>query len=134
MDATGNFPQAIKVMSQRVLLVEDEALIALDMHDVLTSAGFDVVGPAGDVATASDLADRESLDCALLDVNLGGSLVWPVAQRLRDRGVPFVLLTGYGASLQIPTTFAGVRCLFKPVRSVELLRALREPLGPPANT
>ena len=80
----------------RVLVVEDEALIALEMCDELASLGWDVIGPAGSLEEATRLlADILPPDAAVLDVNLGGVPVYPLAERLQSQGVPFVFCTGY---------------------------------------
>jgi CheY-like chemotaxis protein len=85
---------------RRVLVVEDEALVAMLLEDGLLDAGAEVVGPAGSVAEALGLVERAArdggLDAAVLDINLGGAAVAPVADRLAALGVPFVFATGYG--------------------------------------
>jgi CheY-like chemotaxis protein len=82
----------------RLLVVEDEAMVAMLVEDMLTDLGCIVVAVAGSVAAAIALADREDtvLDGAVLDVNLGGEKVFPVADALATRGVPFMFATGYG--------------------------------------
>ena len=80
---------------QHVLVVEDEAVVALELARVLTTAGAKVIGPAGSIEEAMALLDAHPVDRALLDVNLGGRLITPVAKALSHRGVPFVYLTGY---------------------------------------
>ncbi|WP_271066822.1 HWE histidine kinase domain-containing protein [Caulobacter sp. NIBR1757] len=79
----------------RLLIVEDATLLALELEAGLVEAGAVIVGTAGDVDEAMALAEAE-LDAAVLDVNLGGRLVTPVAERLAARGIPFVFATGYG--------------------------------------
>ena len=81
---------------KRVLIVEDESLIAMLLEMALMDEGCDVVGPAARVADAIRLAEDGHLDGALLDVNLGGESVFPVAEVLATRAVPFLLLSGYG--------------------------------------
>ncbi|HEY2658382.1 MAG TPA: response regulator [Caulobacteraceae bacterium] len=99
----------------RLLVVEDEALIALTLEDMLFNLGCTVVGVAGTAARAMALAADRSLpiDGAILDVNLGGETVYPAAQRLMCRGVPFVFCTGYGKA-GIAAEFAHVPTLDKP--------------------
>lgn len=82
---------------KRILVVEDEPLIAMMVEDMLAELGAQVIGPAGSLAEALLLAE-EQIDAALLDVNLEGERVYPVAERLTVRGVPFVFATGYGAT------------------------------------
>lgn len=80
---------------RRILVVEDEALLALYLEDMLADLGADVVGPSCTLAAGLALAEAEALDAAVLDVNLGGARSFPVADRLRARGVPYVFATGY---------------------------------------
>lgn len=112
------------MQSRRVLLVDDEALIAMDAEDVLTDAGYCVVGPAHRLDAALKLARAASLDAAVLDVNLAGVAVWPVADALFARGIPFVLLTGFGKGLEIPKSCKGAPIIGKPLSTAELLGAL----------
>lgn len=86
----------------RILIVEDEALIALDLEFALQSAGFDVAGMEGQLSGALERLEREAaLDAVVLDGNLGGESSEPVADRLRARGTPFVVVSGYDRS-QLP--------------------------------
>jgi DNA-binding response OmpR family regulator len=79
----------------RILVVEDETILAMMLEDVLMDQGYSVVGPFARVAAALQAAELEALDAALLDVNLAGEMVFPVAEMLARRGVPFLLMTGY---------------------------------------
>jgi len=79
----------------RILVVEDEPIVAWDLADMLESHGCQVVGPAYDLAQAEQLS-REPLDGAVLDVNLGDNKVFPVADALAERQVPYCFVTGYG--------------------------------------
>jgi two-component sensor histidine kinase/DNA-binding response OmpR family regulator len=98
----------------RVLLVEDEALVAMVMRDMLTELGFHVVGPFGRSADAAAAAREEDVDAAVLDINLDGEAAYPVADLLAARGIPFVFVTGYGAE-SIDGRFAHVPVLQKPI-------------------
>jgi CheY-like chemotaxis protein len=82
----------------RVLLVEDEPLIALALEDELRDLGCEVVGPAFSLAAAVQLAGDATLNGAILDVNLGGQKVYPAADLLAARNLPFIFVTGYGAA------------------------------------
>ena len=104
---------------QRVLIVEDEALVAMELARVLTAAGAQVVGPAGSIEEALELVNRKPIDRAVLDINLGGRLVTPVAQALAARAIPFIYLTGY----QEPGVSDGV-VVRKPASAELLLGAL----------
>ena len=108
---------------RRVLVAEDDYLIADALCQGLEAAGAEVVGPAPDVAAALALLAEGTVDAAVLDVNLGGEMAWPAADALLARGVRFVFATGYDASV-IPARYAGVTCCEKPVRLVEIARAL----------
>jgi len=81
---------------KRILVVEDEALIAVMVEDMLIEMGGEVVGPAGAVDDALELARTEVLDAAVLDVNVRGQRIDPVAEALMARGVPLLFATGYG--------------------------------------
>jgi PAS domain S-box-containing protein len=113
-----------RLAGKRILLVEDAALAAMELEAVLTDAGCAVVGPAARLDQAIRLASREPLDGALLDVNLGGELVFPLAEQLRAAGVPFVFVSGYDSRAIFPPEFKAAPCLGKPVGEEALLAAL----------
>jgi two-component SAPR family response regulator len=81
---------------KRILVVEDEALIAVMVEDMLVEMGGEVVGPAATVDDALELARQETLDVAVLDVNVRGQRIDPVAEALMARGIPVLFATGYG--------------------------------------
>ena len=112
-DGNGAAPRAV-VPGNRLLLVEDEALTGMMMSDMLTELGFDVIGPFGRLADAMAAVGREDFQAAVLDVNLDGEMVYPVADAVLARGVPFVFVTGYGAE-GIDRRFAQVPVLQKPI-------------------
>lgn len=115
---------ATGLSGRRVLLVEDEYFIAAEMGRAFEEAGIEVLGPVGHVAEAMALIGKVSrLDGAVLDVNLHDVMVFPVADALRARGVPFVFVTGYESSM-IPTRFQDVRRCEKPVTPDTIGRAL----------
>jgi CheY-like chemotaxis protein len=121
---------------KRILVVEDEYLVAMETARVLENAGAVVVGPVGLLRQArAVLQSGEELDAALLDVNLGdGIRVDEVAVALRGRGVPIVFQTGYGADA-LPQGFSDVRRLMKPAPPDLLVQVLAEvlnALSPPA--
>jgi DNA-binding response OmpR family regulator len=103
----------------RILVVEDTLLIAELIVDHLQDAGCDVIGPASRVARALTLAASESLDGALLDINLHGELCFPIADVLVDRGIPIAFLTGYGESA-VPATYKTAARLSKPFQLNDL--------------
>jgi DNA-binding LytR/AlgR family response regulator len=111
------------------LVVEDDYLIAEDIAQTIAAAGIEVVGPAGSVADALELIahEGERLDGAVLDINLGDEPVFPVAEALRARRVPFIFLTGYDA-LAVPEVFRSVARHEKPIDE-DLLLGLLSPGG-----
>ncbi len=111
--------QSQVLAGNRVLLVEDEALVAMVMRDMLTELGFHVVGPFGRSADAAAAARDEDVDAAVLDINLDGEAAYPVADLLAARGIPFVFVTGYGAE-SIDGRFAHVPVLQKPIERAML--------------
>ncbi len=113
---------------RRVLVVEDEMMIAMLAQDMLEELGCAVIGPAHTLETALPLVS-EGIDCALLDVNLAGQPVHEVADALRAKGVPMVFSTGYGEQGLRPED-RGSPVLQKPFRSAELAVALEKALAP----
>lgn len=103
-----------KLEGMTVLVVEDEYMIADDLVRCLARAGAQIVGPAPSLAVATELAAGSRLDAAVLDVNLRGTPVYPLADALRARGVPVVLATGY-ATDAIPPAYADLPHCEKPV-------------------
>ncbi len=80
-----------------MFVVEDESLVAMQLEDMLDELGCRVVGPAMRVRRAFEMLDRgDAIDVAILDVNIAGEKVYPVAERLEAAGVPFLFATGYG--------------------------------------
>ena len=115
---------------RRILVVEDEMMIAMLVEDMLGELGCAVVGPAHALDTALAMAASEvGLDAALLDVNLGGTSVFPVADALRAKGVPAIFSTGYTATPACATPTAALRCCKSRFRTDDLARALNEALG-----
>src|SRR3977135_686438 len=98
-------PRAIA--ATRVLVVEDEFLIALDIAGVLEQAGIAVIGPAGTVGDALQAIANEEVHGALLDAHLGGEPVGCIADALKARGIPFAFVSGYGRE-QLPPAHRGV--------------------------
>lgn len=81
----------------RILLVEDEMLVAMLLEDMLGEAGHTIIGPMSRIDQAVEAARNEAIDLAILDVNVGGEEVYPVAAALAAREIPFAFATGYGA-------------------------------------
>jgi PAS domain S-box-containing protein len=107
---------------RRILLVEDESLIAIMMEQTLRELELDVLGPFGTVDEALEAIARERIDAGILDINLGGEMAYPIAHLLQARNVPFVFMTGYGTET-IAAPFSEVRVLQKPLER-DVLRDL----------
>jgi DNA-binding NtrC family response regulator len=112
-----------RMAGTRVLVVEDEFLLAIALEDLLTDEGCIVIGPFARVSDALAAASGEKIDLAVLDVNVAGEKVFPVADVLDGRGVPFVLLTGYGDTA-IPRDRRHWQAYSKPYRAGPLIDAL----------
>lgn len=108
----------------RILVVEDETLIAMDIEAALQALGCEVVGPTGKLETALLLASGEELDAAILDVTIRGGKIYPVAERLLARGIPFVLASGYG-DWSLPENLRNQPRLTKPFTAAELEEKIR---------
>ena len=107
----------------RVLIVEDEMLVAMNMEDMLLDLGHEVAGMASRLAPALALAKDAAFDAAILDVNLAGERSFPVADLLVERGAPFLFATGYGIQ-GIEERYRSCTVLQKPFRSADLKAAL----------
>ncbi|MBV9813244.1 MAG: response regulator [Acetobacteraceae bacterium] len=113
-----------RLHGRRLLVVEDEYLVAMDLAAALRDRGAEVIGPVGSVSDAlALLAATADIDGAVLDINLRGQNVFPIADALRHRGVPFVFATGYDP-WTIPDSYADVPRLQKPVNTQALARAV----------
>lgn len=108
-----------------ILVVEDNVLIAMEVEFMAEECGCAVAGPAGDVNEALQVAGGAALAGAVLDINLGEERVWPVAEYLEERSVPFVLATGCGDG-EVPVQFRGKPILSKPLSQHSLAEALRQ--------
>nr|WP_249404414.1 response regulator [Stenotrophomonas sp. CFBP 13724] len=111
---------------KRILVAEDEYNIAMFLVEYLQMKDVDVVGPAGNLKALDALLDTQPVDGALLDINLGGELVYPLADRLRDGNIPFVLTSGYDDN--VPERFAYAPRCGKPYRLEALTQALEQAL------
>ena len=102
----------------RVILVEDEALIAMIIEEMIGDLGCTVVGPAATIDEALAIVGAEA-DCALLDINLRGAPSWPIADALKARGIPFAFVSGYGQGGLDPK-YRGETVLAKPIDTTHL--------------
>jgi DNA-binding response OmpR family regulator len=115
----------------RILVVEDDFLVAKLLAEILESVGWQVVGPVERLARALDAAASEDFDAAVLDVNLGGQTVYPVAEVLDARRVPFVFVTAHGREA-LPSLFSGRPHLGKPFAPRELIGTVARLVAPVA--
>lgn len=112
---------------RRVLIVEDESLVSMLLETILEDLGCETVGPAGSVDEGIGVASEQLIDAALLDVNVAGQLVFPIAQILKTRGVPFVFSTGYGEG-GLPDEWRGSTTIQKPFTEITVRDALLKAL------
>jgi len=114
------------LQNRRILVVEDEYYLATELEEKLSEAGAAVVGPVPSVKAALGLIEQTpSLDAAVLDVNLGGEAVFPVADRLTAQDVPFLFVTGYNER-SIPVSYSHAPCLEKPTEPSAIVRVLAQ--------
>ncbi len=122
-----NRPQTLSGL--RVLVVEDNYLVAGAIAQNLKTRGAAVIGPAPTVERALELVEANEFDAALLDIDLQGSTAAPVALRLRARGTPFVFLTGYGSEGALPEELADHPRIAKPLPMEDLAAAVLSLVG-----
>lgn len=116
-------------MSARLLVVEDEYFIAQEIAEALRMAGYEVVGPCATVPAAlALLGDGKSCDAAVLDASLRNVSSSPVADALAERGIPFVVVSGFSAD-QLPPRMAAGPVMTKPVRGDDLVAMLAQLLA-----
>jgi len=122
-------PGQLPLTGRTVLIVEDDFLIADDFAAMLRSAGATVIGPAESLPQAIRMAQScNSLDCALLDIDLQGVAVFPLARELRNAAIPMIFMTGIGCD-NIPQEFADILCIGKPTGSCHVAGELISLLG-----
>ena len=109
--------------TRRALVVEDEIMVAMYVEDLLTELGFEVAGIATGLEQALPLAREGRFDFAVLDINLAGQLSFPVADVLRERGIPFLFASGYG-SRGLSEEYRSAIRIQKPFLSRDLAQAI----------
>lgn len=114
----------------RALIVEDEALVLMDLEQTLMDLGYEIAGKASDLRRGLELARDRDIDVAVLDVNLAGANSAAIADELQRRGIPFVFTTGY-TSAGIPDRHRDSMRIDKPYESSVLDRALKQVLSSP---
>jgi CheY-like chemotaxis protein len=133
MTAPDDEPIGAPLEGLRVLVVEDEMMIAMMLEDLLDGFGCRIVGPAADITKALALIAAEAIDGAMLDVNLAGRAVDPVADELARLGIPFIFVTGYGRR-ELQENHNSRPTLAKPFRRLELQRIMTATFAPTADT
>ena len=98
MDRLGTSSMPIGQRKHRILVVEDEAMISMLLEDMVMDCGGEIVGPAAKFDDALELAHTAEFGVAVLDLNLNGTLSYPIAEVIRERGIPVIFATGYGAN------------------------------------
>jgi DNA-binding response OmpR family regulator len=114
---------------RRVLIVEDEMLLAMELEIMVTEQGCAVVGPAPTIDRALALIRSERPDAAILDVNLNGTTAAPIAAELRAQNVPFVLATGYGDKQELQLELRNAPRVKKPISHSRLISVLADVLA-----
>ncbi len=114
--------------SKRVLIVDDEPIIAMDLELLLLDAGYEIAGVTGRIAKALMFVEIEIIDVAILDANLGGETSAPVADALSARGVPFLVWSGYDAH-QLPPVLRSAPSLRKPANSTQIIQTVNSILA-----
>jgi CheY-like chemotaxis protein len=117
-----------KIAGRRILVIEDSPVVAPFTQAVLEELGCEVVGPAGNMAVARELAEQDGIDAALIDVRIRGEKSYPICEILNRRGVPFVLTSGY-AEWGVPAEWRDRPQLPKPYKVADLEAALLEALS-----
>ena len=117
-----------ELSNRRVLVVEDEMMIAMLIEDMLDEFGCKLVGPATNVPRALELIAKENVEIAVLDLNLGGQDTYAIAEALQQKNVPFIFATGYG-STGVRQEYGNRRVLQKPFQARDLENALAEALA-----
>ncbi len=121
--------QIMDISGKRILIVEDEFLVALSLQDSLMSLGCVVVGPVSSLRSAIHAAECEAIDAAILDVNLRGDLVFPAADVLAARGVPMIFCSGHLGDSQFPPRHSDHLRVPKPYTGALMTTALRDLLA-----
>jgi len=109
----------------RVLLIEDELLVAGMLRGMISNLGYAVAGTAADLHEATKILDGETIDAVVLDINLNGKMSYPIADELAARGIPFIFATGYEQH-SLPAAYEGCPLLKKPFRRSALGGALAD--------
>jgi DNA-binding response OmpR family regulator len=116
---------------QRILIVEDDGILGEILLELLSGFGYEVIGPASDLERAQKMLARERPDAAMLDVHLGGTTVFPIAEYCAEQSIPFVFLTGYSDTSMIPAKFRDRPRIGKPFDPNSIALSLEALVGRP---
>ena len=115
-------------MSKKILLIEDEPMIAMLLEDFIDMAGHEAVGPSETLDAALAAVESGGFDAAIMDINLNGQKAWAVADALRTRAIPFAISSG-AADSEIPKTYADAPLLKKPYMLMDVQSVIDQLLG-----
>ncbi len=116
---------SIDLTGLRVLVVEDNFLVACVIQEALEGAGCEVVGPASKLQIGLEMAQQRAFDGAFLDIHLNNDFCFPIAFLLKERGTPFLFMTGYDDADAIPAELRSVSTLRKPFEAAEIVEIAR---------
>ena len=129
MQKVSQIRSAQRLIGAHLLVVEDDFLISMDLKEVFTDAGAQVVGPCRSVIDAVAFVNEGNISVAILDIRLALESVVPVAIQLTDRRIPFVFYTGYLDTGEIQEKFPHCKVVYKPASPENLVDAIAEVLG-----
>lgn len=127
-DGSGESSDGNSIM--KILVLEDDVLLAMDVEDYLTEQGITVVGPFGRVPEALKAIEAGELDAAILDLNLNGELSFPVIDVLREQGIPFIVCSGYAELPELKAKLGGLPLLAKPWSPQKLQKLMEQHFMP----
>ena len=118
--------ESFKMFKRRALVVEDSLLILLALEMLLEQNNVDIVGPASTLAEALELAGKGGFDIAILDINVQGAYIFPVADLLTQRSIPFIFTSGYAPESIIPARLSHIPAIQKPYETSALMAMVEQ--------
>lgn len=130
LEGSGGSIAGSRLKGKHILVVEDEFLLADEIVEWLALRGAEPVGPAATLPQGLDLIEQApAIDCAVLDINLAGTMVFPLALELRRRGIPLLFASAYAQDVPFPDELKNTPRLKKPFSEAQLIRAVEVALG-----